>query len=356
MIKKVLFLCLIMTSIFAKNPSLESMISQMIMVGVGGDESSDKWVKQLHDDIKKDRVGGIILFRKNIKNPKELKKLIDSFKKIKTAQPLFIAIDQEGGKVQRLSFKNGFTDYPSAYDIEKNKNLNETYVIYKKLADELKKYGFNVNFAPVVDLNINPNSPAIGAKKRSYSDKEEIVISYASEFVNAQNDAGIISVLKHFPGHGSAVADSHKRLTDVSSTWQYKELKPYYYFAKYKKAKAIMVSHVTLDKFDKNYPASLSKNMINGLLREQLGFDGVVFSDDMNMKAITDIYTLKQAVIKAINAGVDVLVFSSYFTKKSSVIKEVREIMLQAVKSGDIDKKTIENSYRRVKELKNDIN
>ncbi len=356
MIKKVLFLCLVMTSIFAKNPSLESMIAQMLMVGVGGDESSDKWVKQLQEDIKKDRVGGIILFKNNVKNQKELKKLTTSFKNIKTKQPLFIAVDQEGGKVQRLSSKNGFNDYPAARDIEKNKNLEQTYRTYKKLADELKEYGFNVNFAPVVDLNINPNSPAIGTKKRSYSDKEEIVISYANEFINAQNDAGIVSVLKHFPGHGSAVADSHKRLTDVSSTWQYKELKPYYYFVKYKKAKAIMVSHVTLDKFDKNYPASLSKNIINGLLREQLGFDGVVFSDDMNMKAITDIYTLKQAVIKAINAGVDVLVFSSYFTKKSSVIREVREIILQAIKHGDIDKKTIENSYRRVKELKNDIN
>jgi len=356
MIKKILFLCLFITSIFAKNTSLESMISQMLMVGVGGDKSSDKWVKQLHDDVKNDRVGGIILFRKNVKNPKELKKLINYFKKIKTAQPIFIAIDQEGGKVQRLSLKNGFHDYPTAYDIEKNKNLDETYKIYKKLADELKEYGFNLNFAPVVDLNINPNSPAIGAKKRSYSDKEEIVISYASEFINAQNDAGIISVLKHFPGHGSAVADSHKRLTDVSNTWRYEELKPYYFFSKYKKAKAVMVSHVTLDKFDKNYPASLSKNMINGLLREQLGFNGVVFSDDMNMKAITDIYTLKQAVIKAINAGVDVLVFSSYFTKKSSVIKEVGGIILQAVKNGEIDKKTIENSYRRVRELKNDIN
>jgi len=356
MIKFFLILLFALTSIFAKSPSLESMISQMLMVGVGGSTLEDKWVKQLQKDIKEDKIGGIILFAKNIKNPKKLKEFTTSFKKIKTKYPLFIAIDQEGGKVQRLSEKNGFVNYPSAKDIQRDKNINETYDIYKKLADELKMYGFNVNFAPVVDLNINPKSPAIGLKKRSYSEKEEIVISYANEFINAQNSAGIISVLKHFPGHGSAVNDSHKRLTDVSSTWKYEELKPYYYFSKYEKANAVMVGHITLKKFDKKYPASLSKNMINGLLREQLKFNGVVFSDDMNMKAIADIYTLKQAVIKAINASVDVLVFSSYFTQKSSVVNEVREIILEAVKNGDIDKKTIENSYKRVVRLKNGIN
>jgi len=326
------------------------------MVGVGGSSLEEKWVKQLQKDIKADKVGGIILFAKNIENPKKLKEFTNSFKKIKTKYPLFIAIDQEGGKVQRLTDKNGFTAYPSAKIIQRDKNLNEAYTIYKKLADELKLYGFNVNFAPVVDLDINPKSPAIGDKERSYSEKEEIVISYANEFINAQNNAGIISVLKHFPGHGSAVSDSHKRLTDVTGTWKYEELKPYYYFSKYEKASAVMVGHITLKKFDKKYPASLSKNMINGLLREKLKFNGVVFSDDMNMKAVSDIYTLKQAVIKAINAGVDVLVFSSYFTQNSSVVKEVRGIILQAVKSGDIDKKTIENSYKRVIRLKNGIN
>jgi len=354
--KKFLILIIFITSVFAKTPSIESMISQMLMVGVGGSSSEEKWVKQLQKDIQEDKVGGIILFSKNIENPKKLKEFTNFFKKIKTKYPLFIAIDQEGGKVQRLTKKNGFSVYLSAKVIARDKNLNEAYTIYKKLADELKLYGFNVNFAPVVDLDINPKSPAIGDKERSYSEKEEIIISYANEFINAQNSAGIISVLKHFPGHGSAVSDSHKRLTDVTDTWQYSELKPYYYFSKYEKVNAVMVGHITLKKFDKKYPASLSKNMINGVLREQLKFQGVVFSDDMNMKAISDIYTLKQAVIKAINAGVDVLVFSSYFTQKSSVVKEVRGIILQAVKSGDIDKKTIENSYNRVIRLKNGIN
>ena len=356
MIKKFLLFSLVISLSFSKTISLETMIGQMIMVGVGGDKPTDKWVKQLGEDVKKGRVGGVILFGNNIESPKKLKKLTSFFKNIKTKYPLFIAIDQEGGKVQRLNEKKGFNSYPSAFKVSSKMTLLEAYDIYKSLAYELKEYGFNINFAPVVDLNINEKSPAIGAKKRSYSNQEEIVIAYSSEFIRAQKEAGIISVLKHFPGHGSAKNDSHKRLTDVSKTWEYKELKPYYDFIKYDKADAIMVGHINLDKFDKIYPASLSKNMINGLLREKLEFNGVVFSDDMQMKAISDMYGFDTSVILAVNAGVDVLVYSSYFTKKSSVVKEVTDIILNAVKSGSIDKKRVEDSYKRVVRLKNGIN
>ncbi len=355
MIKIFLIFSLIISFSFSKEASLEEMVGQMIMVGVGGNKPDDKWVKQLESDIKKAKVGGVILFSKNIESPKKLKKLTSFFSSIKTKHPLLIAIDQEGGKVQRLNEKNGFKLYPSAFEISKNKTLLQSYDIYKNMADELKEYNFNINFAPVVDLNINPNSPAIGASLRSYSEQEEIVIAYSSEFLRAQKDAGIISVLKHFPGHGSAMHDSHKRLTDVSNTWQYRELKPYYNFIKYEKADAVMVGHINLVKFDKIYPASLSKKMVQGLLREQLGFGGVVFSDDMQMKAISDIYGFEQSVILAINAGVDVLVYSSYFTQKSSVIKEVTQIILKAVKSGNIDIKTIQSSYKRITRLKNAI-
>ncbi len=356
MIKKFLILSLIFSFSLAKTPSLEEMIGQMIMVGAGGSEPSDKWIKQLGSDIQKGKVGGVILFGSNIESPKKLKKLTTFLSDIKTKHPLFIAIDQEGGEVQRLNAKKGFNSYPSAFEVARKKTLLEGYEIYKKMADELKSYGFNLNFAPVVDLNINPSSPAIGKKSRSYSSQEEIVIAYSNEFLKAQKKAGIISVLKHFPGHGSAVADSHKHITDVSKTWQYRELKPYYDFIKYQKADAIMVGHINLLKFDKIYPASLSHKMIKGLLRGQMGFDGVVFSDDMQMKAISDVYGLKQSVILAINAGADVLVYSSYFTKKSSVIKEVSGIITQAVKDGDIKIEVIQESYKRITRLKNGIN
>jgi beta-N-acetylhexosaminidase len=346
----------LLSSSFAKYPSLEEMVGQMIMVGVGGSKPSDKWVKQLKIDIQNGKVGGVILFANNIDSPKRLKELTAFLSTAKSKYPIFVAIDQEGGEIQRISKKNGFHNYPSAYDIQRKKTLLESYEIYKNLADELKEYGFNINFAPVVDLNINPNSPEIGAKKRSYSAEEEIVIAYSNEFLRAQKEAGIISVLKYFPGYGSALSDSHKSIVDVSKTWQYKELKPYYNFIKYKKIDAIMVGHINIDMFDKIYPASLSKKTITGILREKLKFNGVVFSDDMNMRVIKDTYGLKKSVIMAINAGVDVLVYSSYFTQKSSVVNEITNIILKAVQNKKIDIKTIKNSFNRIKGLKNGIN
>ncbi len=344
------------STLFAKSPSLDEMIGQMIMVGVSGSRTDEKWVKKLKVDIEQGKVGGVLFFANNIQSPKQLKELTTFLSPKDSKYPPFIAVDQEGGEVQRLNKKNGFSSYPSAEDIAKNRTLAQSYEIYKKMSDELKEYGFNLNFAPVVDLNINQKSPAIGAKKRSYSAYEEIVIAYSSEFLNASSDAGIISVLKHFPGHGSALNDSHKRLTDVSKTWEYRELKPYYNFIKYEKVDAIMVGHINLDIFDSKYPASLSKRIIEGLLRGKLGFKGVVFSDDMNMKAISDIYGFKNSIILAINAGVDVLVYSSYFTKNTSVINDVTKIIKSAVKNGEIREEKIINSYKRIVGLKNGIN
>ncbi|MBL0687638.1 MAG: hypothetical protein JJV94_07435 [Sulfurospirillum sp.] len=355
MIKKYLIFTLLISLSFAKTPSLEEMIGQMIMVGVRGNNSDDKWVKQLEIEISKGRVGGVILLGNNIENPKQVKELTTFFRNIKTKYPLLIAIDQEGGNIQRLSKAKGFNSYPSAFEIARDKTLLESYDIYKKLAKEVKEYGFNINFAPVVDLNINTNSPAIGAKNRSYAAQEDIVIAYSSEFLKAQEDVGIISVLKHFPGHGSAVNDSHKNLTDVSSTWEYRELKPYYSFIESKKIDAIMVGHINLLKFDNMYPASLSKKMVEGVLREKLGFNGVVFSDDMLMKAISDMYSLEESAVMAVNADVDILVYSSYFMKKSNIIQNITKAIVEAVKSGEIDIKTVENSYKRVVRLKDGI-
>ena len=355
MIKQLFILLFFISSLYAKTPSLEEMVAQMIMVGVDGSRPSDKWVKQLREDIEKNRVGGVILFANNIESPEKLKELTYFLSSTSSKYSPFIAIDQEGGKVQRLSEKNGFNSYPSAFKVSKSKTLLESYEIYKKMANELKEHGLNINFAPVVDLNINPNSPAIGLKKRSFSYSEEVVIAYSKKFLRAQEGAGIISVLKHFPGHGSALSGSHHELTDVSDTWEFRELKPYFDLIGHDKVDAVMVGHINLDKFDKVYPATLSKNILKGILRERLDFDEVVFSDDMKMKAISDLYGFEQSIVLAINAGVDVLLYSSYFTSTSSVIKDVTRVIAQAVKDGKIDKKEIEDSYKRIVRLKNDI-
>lgn len=345
MIKKITLFVLFITYSFGV--SSDVMIAQMLMVGVGGSKIDDKWVKILRKDIEDGKVGGVILFKNNIESKKELKKLTSYLNPKNAKIKPFIAIDEEGGEVQRL-----FKKHKSAYEIANTLSLDEAYKEYVSLASEVKRYGFNLDFAPVVDLNTNPNSPAIGAKNRSYSAYEEIVIAYSSEFIKALNEKNIISVIKHFPGHGSASKDSHKGFVDITKSWDYKELKPYYHFIKYKKVDAIMVGHLNLSSFDKKNPATLSKNIVNGILREKLGFDGVVFSDDMQMGAIKNNYSLKEAVIKAVNAGVDVLVFSSYFTDKSSVVNEVTKILKDALKNKEIKQERLKKSYERIVKLK----
>lgn len=355
--KFLLFLLFLTTSILsAKEIPLEKMISQMILVGFSGETPNDKWVLQIQNDIQNEKIGGVILFGRNIKNPTQLKELNNFLiKSNKSKLPLFIAIDQEGGKVQRLNKNNGFSDYLSALEIANTKTISESLNEYDKLSKELYNYGFNLNFAPVVDLNLNEDAPIIGAKQRSYSRYEEIVISYANTFIDSMHKYKIFNAIKHFPGHGSANSDSHLGFTDISQTWQYEELKPYFHFIKSGKVDMVMVGHLSLDKFDKHYPATLSKNTIEFVLRQKMGYDGVVVSDDMLMRAIAEHYTFEKSIVKSIQAGVDILLFSSYFYNNSNVPKVVHSVINEAIKKGEITTQMIERSYNRVVKLKSKL-
>lgn len=356
MLKYILsFFLLLFSPALLHTASLDEKIGQMLMIGFSGSDYENKWAKEIVAHVEDNELGGVLLFSRNITSPSQLKRLTSHLKKLKSKQPLFIAIDQEGGAVMRMDKKKGFEDYPSAFNVAKDLTLKQSKEIYTKMASSLSSHGININFAPVVDLNTNENSPIIGAKKRSFSAYEEIVIAYANEFIQAHEQEGVISVLKHFPGHGSSLEDSHKGVTDITKTWKYKELKPYYYFIKHKKASAVMVGHLYLKSFDKSNPASLSKQITTKLLRDELGYEGVVFSDDMLMGAITDEYGIQESIIKAINAGVDVLVFSSYFTQNSNVPRVFHNTVKKALRDGKISQARIDEAYKRILALKQAI-
>lgn len=332
MIRAILVICTIFFSfVSAKMPSTEEMISQMIVVGFSGTKSTDKWVEQISNDIVKNKIGGVILYNDNVQNPKQLQSLIAHLSSIKSDIPIFVGIEEMGGEHQILSLEKGFYEFQSEKVVAQKNTLTEAYDIYKNVAEELKNNGFNINFGPSVDLLEDSN--------KSYSLMEELVIAYSSEFINAYDDMGVTTVLKHFPGTNG-------------DTWDYKELKPYYHFIKYNRAAAIMVGHSTLEQFDEKNPASLSKIVITDLLRNKLNFKGVVFSQDMKESTISENYLLKDSIIKAVNAGVDILLYSSYFSKNSNTPKIVRSVILDAIKSGEIDKQLIESSYKRILELK----
>ena len=342
-------------------PSLETMIGQMIMVGVKGmniEEVSPAFLKQ----IDQGHVGGIVLFDydvttkkayRNVESPAQVKKLISDLQK-HAPIPLLMAVDQEGGKVNRLKAKYGFPNSVTAKYLGTLDDLDSTKYYAVQNAQTLKSLGFNVNFAPVVDIDLNPENPVIGKYERSYSDKSALVIKHATAWIKEQDAQGILSTLKHFPGHGSSDADSHEGITDVTKYWQEEELAPFKAISALDYQIAIMTAHVKNDQLDAIYPATLSKKVIHKILREDWQFDGLVFSDDLQMKAVNTIFDFETILQKSIEAGVDVLVFGNNIEYEEAIPAKAVKAIVEMVEEGLISRERIELSYGRIISVKKD--
>jgi beta-N-acetylhexosaminidase len=352
--KYILILILTFLTLDANESELKKQIARMLVVGFESEkiDKNSKIVK----DIQKYELGGVILFdrfyddrskTKNISSPAQLQELTKKLKSF-SKKPLLISIDQEGGKVARLKPAYGFEKIPSAKEISKL-SLQDAKEIYKTQAKMIKQNGINCDFAPVVDLAINPKNKVIVGLERSYGASSSKVTQYAKIFINSLREQNVISVLKHFPGHGSSLDDSHKGFVNISKTWSKKELEPYQNLINSKDVDMIMTAHVFNSQLDAKYPATLSYNVNTKLLRQKMGFKGVVISDDLQMKAISKHYSLKETVTKAINSGVDILLFANQLASNS--VEELVEIIYSQVKSGAISKKRILESNRRIENL-----
>jgi len=342
---------------------LKEKIGQMIMIGFRGTEAPEN--SDISKIIKDIKIGGVVLFDydvpsntfpRNIVNYGQTKKLISDIQKY-SSTPLFVAVDAEGGNVNRLKQKYGFLPIVSAEKMGQDKTLQTTYKESTELAGELKDLGFNMNLAPVVDLNINPKNPIIGALGRSFSSDPEEVVNNARVFIENHSKNNIITVEKHFPGHGSATKDSHKGLTDVTDTYKNEELSPYQKLNEEGLLKAVMVAHIINKKIDKNYPATLSEYFLQNILRNQIGFKGIIISDDMQMSAISNNYKLDEVVIMAINAGVDIIsvLNNSPSGYDNKMAYKVRDIIFNAVKENKIKEEKIIESYNRILDLKKEF-
>jgi len=211
-----------------------------------------------------------------------------------------------------------------------------------------------MNLVPVVDININTKNPIIGGLGRSFSVNEQIVTDSAEIFIKNHIEKNIITVEKHFPGHGSSKSDSHLGLVDVTNVYDEKEFLPYKKLNDKKLLDAVMTAHIINKNIDKNYPASLSFNFLQNILRDQIGFNGVIISDDMQMGAISKEFSFEQSIILAINAGSDVisLMNNSLENYDSQMAYKARDVIFWAVKEGKISREKIEESYNRIIELK----
>jgi glycosyl hydrolase, family 3 len=331
-----------------EKPTLRKMIAQMIMVGFNG--SDPKTAKEAVSEAKYQRFGGVMLLGKNISDKKNLTALTSAFKEAQ--EGIFIAIDEEGGRVTRFKDKEDFETFISAQKVAKTLDLGAAGELYGKMAQQLKDVGVNVNFAPVADV-LNPKSTIIGSRGRAFSADIDEVSLYASEFMRASQSRGVIAAMKHFPGHGNVEADSHTAKV-VIENFDYGELKPYFDAIRKNEAKMIMVGHIYLMQRDAELPASLSPAIIDGLLRGELKFDGVVISDDMLMGGLKD-FTLQEKVINFINAGGDVMLFSDYKIDGRRTAELVTQLVVDAVGAKQIPKERIEESYERIMKLKNSI-
>lgn len=335
--------------------SIDVMIGQMIMIGIGDFNMVDN-SQPIFDEIKSGKVGGVVLYEKNIlfESPKpELALLVETLQK-NASIPLFVSIDEEGGRVTRMKTRYGFKKNVSAQYLGDLNNLDSTRFYANQTASLLNSFGINMNYAPVVDVNLNPRNPVIGRIKRSFSSDYNEVIRQAYEVIDQHNQRGVVPVLKHFPGHGSSRSDTHLGLTDVTETWQIEEMYPYSALIDSGVVKAVMTAHIVNQSLDgsKN-PATLSKKIVTGMLRDFLNFDGVIISDDMQMGAINNEYGLREAIRLSLEAGVDVLMFANNVHDYNRVsASTVHAIIKDLLFEGIVSRDRIHASYKRIMKLK----
>ncbi len=350
-------------------PSLRYQIGQMLLVGFeGAHVAQDAPIAQA---IIEDAIGGVILFdyhfqtqrfEKNIQNPTQVAQLNHGLQALNTearlrdhhpALPLLISVDYEGGHVNRLKEAYGFPPTISAALVGQMDSESVSQAA-NRMAETLQQLGFNLDFAPVVDVNVRADNPIIGQLGRSFSADPQHVADCAHLYAQSFAQHRIQCAYKHFPGHGSSVADSHLGFVDVTDTWQEYELLPYQNLNDAEHVcQMIMTAHIVNRQLDPSgLPATLSHTMLTGLLRDQLGFQGVIITDDMQMKAISDHYNMEAAITLAINAGADMLIFGNQLSATPQNPRTIIDYIESQVNTGKISAERIHNAYSRIVKFK----
>lgn len=352
--------------------SLREKIGQMLLIGFDGKQVNAQ--SKIIKTIEKNNIGGVILFDynyrtknfdKNIESPTQVKQLNTdlqyyndqgNLKHHRPNLPLLISVDYEGGKVNRLGEHYGFPSTLSAAEVGK-KRLDEINDLAESMAVTLRDTGFNLDFAPVLDVNVNPNNPIIGKMSRSFSSDPTKVASYAGVYTRHFLNQKVQCVYKHFPGHGSSTQDSHLGFVDVTETWKANELQPYQQLFKSEEACGmLMTAHIVNRQLDDSgLPATLSYKILTDLLRNQLHFKGVIITDDMQMKAISNNYGLDQAVVRAINAGADMLIFGNNLLVEPQNPEQLINLIESKVRTGEISEKRVNEAYHNIVTLKKSL-
>jgi beta-N-acetylhexosaminidase len=321
--------------------SLDEKIGQLLMCGFDGTVIN----APIRDLISRHHLGGVVIFKRNIENGQQLKNLNAQLQALRTKThhiPLMIGIDQEGGVVARI--ESDITYLPGAMALGTVGDMNAIRAIYEATGKELRALGLTVNFAPVADINNNPRNPVIGV--RAFGDEPQSVSACVLQAMHGLEAANIAPVVKHFPGHGDTETDSHFGLPTVNhdlARLHAVELAPFK-AAIAEGASAIMTAHMMIPALDSQFPATMSQAALTTLLRGELGFEGVIFTDCLEMKAIADHYGVIEGAIKAFEAGADVMLISHTPALQMGFIKAMKV----CVAKGEISEKRIDESIRRI--------
>lgn len=348
----------------------EKSLNQTEELGIVTEDQSgsQKPVTEINDEIKeiiaKYHVGGVILFAQNFQNKEQAKKLIEDLQKAATEvgnEKLIIAVDQEGGRVERFAF--GRDKLKNNAEI---KTAEEAFQKGETIGKELKELGINCNFAPVVDVNSNPKNPVINV--RSFGDNASVVSKFGKKFMEGLHSQNVISTAKHFPGHGDTIVDSHLGLPRVNKTLkklEALELRPFQEMID-AGVDIIMTAHIELPKVENKtiiskkdgkeifIPATLSRTILTDLLRNKMGFKGVIVTDAMNMKAISENIGQAEVTKMAIRAGADMVCMPVILRSKTDISKldQIYDTLKNAIKNKEISENQINESVRRILKLK----
>ena len=328
------------------SPTLHEKIGQMMVTGFPGTDLNP----QIEDLIVNHHVGGLILFERNFESPDQLTRLISDLQKLALSTPpflpLFISVDQEGGRVSRL--KPPFTRFPDPCCLGMARSESLAHRFGLALGREMRAVGINMDYAPVLDINTNPDNPIIG--KRAFSDEPEWASKLGVAFLGGFQEAGVLAVGKHFPGHGDTSQDSHLTLPHVDrdrATLEQVELQPFK-TAIQNGLKVIMTAHVIYKAWDEKSPATFSVPILQDLLRGKLGFSGLIISDDLEMKAVEDHIPFESFATLGTKAGVDLFLICHDTGKTKAFLRQI----FKDVESGRIPGATIDRSVKRILEIK----
>lgn len=337
-----------------KEMTIEQKVGQLFVVNFelldakkGSYYEHRKITKRMKKTLQKYPVGGVVFFSRNINTRKQTTKFITKLQE-HSQIPLFITVDEEGGDVARIGSNDNMriTCFPTMEEIGKSANTQYAYDMGATIGSEIKELGFNVNFAPVADVKTSESNTEIGS--RSFGQDEKLVANMVVNVVKGLQDQGISATLKHFPGHGGATADSHEGSVNVDSSISRMRKVDFVPFQKGIEAGAdfVMISHISVSRVtESTTPATLSSLIMQDILREELGFEGVIITDAMDMKAITDIYTPAEAALQSFKAGADIILMPDE-------LGQAYDAVYNAVKSGKIKQERLDASVKRILAVK----